>query len=68
MLPSPADVPCKEGGSMTPHSIKVARLQVPSEVSARQGNDGVTGVSVEVVLAQSSPRHQVRPEVVIADA
>ena len=35
---------------MTPHSIKVARLQVPSEVSARQSDVGVTGVSVEVVL------------------
>ena len=55
MLTSPADVPCKEDGSMTPHSIKVARLQVPSEVSARQVDDGVTRVSVEVVLAQSSP-------------
>ena len=43
MLTSPADVPCKEDGSMTPHSIKVARLQVPSEVSARQGDVGVTG-------------------------
>ena len=32
VLPSPADVSCKEDGSMAPHSIKVARLQVPSEV------------------------------------
>ena len=68
LLPSPADVSCREDGSMMPNSPKVGRLQVPSEVSARQSDFGVTGVLVEVVLAQSSPLHQVRPEVVIADA
>ena len=36
----PADVSCKEDGSMTPHNIKVARLQFPSEVSARQSGVG----------------------------
>ena len=45
VLPSPADVSCKEDGSMAPHSIKVARLQVPSEVM--KGSDIVGGRLLE---------------------